>query len=33
MEFAKREGFGKYREIVGFVSGFEVRHLKGVEGL
>lgn len=33
MQFAKREGFGKYREILGFVSGFEVRHLKGVEGL
>lgn len=32
MEFAKTEGFAKYREIVGFVSGFEVKHLKAVEG-
>ncbi|KAE9366176.1 hypothetical protein N431DRAFT_91180 [Stipitochalara longipes BDJ] len=33
MKFAKTEGFAKYREIVGFVSGFEVKHLKTVEGL
>lgn len=33
MEFAKTEGFGKYREIVGFVRGSEVKHLRGVEGL
>lgn len=33
MEFAKTERFGKYREIVSFVRGFEVKHLKGVERL
>ena len=33
LEFAKTEGFGKYREIVGFVRGFDVKHMKGVEGL
>jgi len=32
-EFAKTEGFARYREIVEFVEGFEVRHLRGVEGL
>jgi hypothetical protein len=30
MEFAKTEGFGKYREIVGFARGFEVKNLRGV---
>ena len=25
--------FAKYREIVDFVSGFEVKHLRAVEGL
>lgn len=33
MEFAQTEEFTKYREIVGFVDGFEVRHLKAIEGL
>jgi hypothetical protein len=33
MEFAKMEGFEKYREIVRFVEGFEVKHLKGIAGL
>jgi len=33
MEFAKTEGFTKYREILGFVSGFELKHLRAVEGL
>ncbi|KUJ15551.1 uncharacterized protein LY89DRAFT_588084 [Mollisia scopiformis] len=33
MGFAKTEGFAEYREIVGFVEGFEVRHLKAIEGL
>jgi len=32
-EFAKTEGFARYREIVEFVEGFEVRHLRRVEGL
>jgi len=32
-EFAKTEGFARYRESVEFVEGFEVRHFKGVEGL
>ena len=32
-EFAKTERFVKYREIVGFVEGLEVRHLRVVEGL
>jgi hypothetical protein len=31
MEFAKTEGFGKYREIMGFARGFEVKHLRGVK--
>lgn len=31
MEFAKTGGFTKYREIVGFVEGFEVRHLRVLE--
>jgi heme-degrading monooxygenase HmoA len=31
MEFAKTEEFAKYREIVGCVEGFEVRHLKKIE--
>ena len=33
MDFAKAEGFEKYREILGFISGFEVKHLKSVEEL
>jgi heme-degrading monooxygenase HmoA len=33
MEFAKTEGFARYREIVDFVEGFEVRHLRAIEGL
>jgi heme-degrading monooxygenase HmoA len=33
MAFAKTEEFEKYREIVGFVEGFEVRHLRVIEGL
>ena len=33
MEFAKTEGFAKYRELVDFVKGFEVRHLTAIEGL
>lgn len=33
MGFAKMEGFAKYGGIVDFVDGFEVRHLKKVEGL
>jgi heme-degrading monooxygenase HmoA len=33
MEFAKTKGFEKYREIVGFVSGFEVKHLRAVGAL
>jgi hypothetical protein len=33
MAFAKTEEFEKYREIVGCVEGFEVRHLRGIEGL
>jgi hypothetical protein len=33
MGFAKTEGFAKYREIAGFVEGFEARHLRAVEGL
>jgi heme-degrading monooxygenase HmoA len=32
-EFAQTEGFAQYREIVGFVSGFEVNHMRVVEGL
>jgi quinol monooxygenase YgiN len=32
-EFARTEGFARYREIVEFVEGFELRHLRGVEGL
>lgn len=32
-EFAKTEGFARYRELVGFVEGFEVRHLRAIEGL
>jgi hypothetical protein len=32
-ELAKTEGFASYREIVELVEGFEVRHLKGIEGL
>jgi quinol monooxygenase YgiN len=33
MEFAKTDGFAKYREIVGFVSAFELKHLRAVVGL
>jgi heme-degrading monooxygenase HmoA len=33
MAFAKTKAFEKYREIVGCVEGFEVRHLKAIEGL
>jgi hypothetical protein len=33
MGFAKTEEFAKYREIVGFVEGFEVKHLKAIDGL
>lgn len=32
-EFAKTEGFTRYRELVGFVEGLEVRHLRAIEGL
>jgi hypothetical protein len=32
-EFAKTEGIVKYREIVGFASGFEVKHPRAAEGL
>jgi hypothetical protein len=32
-EFAKTEGVAKYRDIVRFVSGFEVKNLRAVEGL
>lgn len=32
MDFAKTEGFAKYREIVGFVRGFDLKHLRLVEG-
>jgi heme-degrading monooxygenase HmoA len=31
--FAKTEEFGRYKGIVGFVEGFELKHLKRVEGL
>ncbi|KIM99324.1 hypothetical protein OIDMADRAFT_181654 [Oidiodendron maius Zn] len=33
MAFAKTEPFEKYKQIAGFVEGFEVRHLKAIEGL
>jgi heme-degrading monooxygenase HmoA len=33
MAFAKTQPFEKYREIVGFVDGFEVRHLKTIKDL
>jgi quinol monooxygenase YgiN/heme-degrading monooxygenase HmoA len=33
MGFAKTEEFTKYREIVGFVDGFELTHLTSIEGL
>lgn len=33
MKFAKTEGFAKYRELVAFVDGFEVRHLRAIEDL
>ncbi|PQE26800.1 dimeric alpha-beta barrel protein [Rutstroemia sp. NJR-2017a BVV2] len=33
MGFAKTEEFAKYREVVGLVEGFEVKHLKAIEGL
>ena len=32
-EFAKTEGIVKYREIVRFASGFEVKHPRAAEGL
>jgi quinol monooxygenase YgiN len=32
-EFAKTEAFVRYREIVEFVGGFELRHMRVVEGL
>lgn len=32
-EFSKTEQFPKYREIVEFVDGFEVKHLRKIEGL
>jgi quinol monooxygenase YgiN len=32
-EFAKTEVFARYREIVEFVEGFELKHLRGIEGL
>ncbi|KAH8804639.1 hypothetical protein F5884DRAFT_680955 [Xylogone sp. PMI_703] len=31
-EFPKTEEFAKYREIVNFVDGFEVKHLKSIPG-
>ncbi|RFU34616.1 hypothetical protein B7463_g1699, partial [Scytalidium lignicola] len=31
-EFPKTEEFVKYREIIGFVDGFEVKHLKSIPG-
>jgi hypothetical protein len=33
MWFAKMEEFAKYREIVWFLEGLEVKHLKAIEGL
>jgi len=33
MGFAKTKEFERYKGVVGFVDGFEVRHLKRVEGL
>jgi heme-degrading monooxygenase HmoA len=33
MQFAKTRGFEKYREIVGFVGGFELKHLRAIKGL
>jgi hypothetical protein len=33
IEFAKTKGFEKYREIMGFVSGFEVKHLRAFKAL
>ena len=33
MGFAKTEEFEKYSKIVGFVEGFEVRHLRAIKGL
>jgi heme-degrading monooxygenase HmoA len=33
MAFAKTEEFEKYKEIVAFVEGFELKHLKAIEGL
>jgi heme-degrading monooxygenase HmoA len=32
-EFAKTEAFVRYREIVEFVEGFELKHLRGIKGL
>lgn len=31
--FAKTDGFAEYKKIVGFVEGFELKHLKRIEGL
>ncbi|KUI71489.1 hypothetical protein VM1G_07255 [Cytospora mali] len=28
MDFAKQESFAKYRELMGFITGFEVRHYR-----
>lgn len=33
MAYAETNDFGKYKEIAGFVEGFEVRHLQCIEGL
>lgn len=33
MAFAKTEEFERYREIAGSVEGFEVKHLRSIEGL
>jgi hypothetical protein len=32
-EFAKTEGFVKYRGVAGFASGFEAKHPRAVERL
>lgn len=33
MNFAKTEAFEKYREIAGYVEGFEMKHLRAIDGL
>jgi heme-degrading monooxygenase HmoA len=33
MQFAKTGGFEKYREIVRFVAGFQLKHLRAIKGL